>query len=109
MELAPAMDAKWFTFFPLSNMLTFLDSLVMKQWSNQLLINRSNKDSSTSLTWSERDAGIDPIKFLSDSTPYVNDITSSLPLVVFPNDPSYPLQGSRDGSELGTTEGTLLG
>jgi hypothetical protein len=61
------------------------------------------------LIWSEREAGIDSISLLSDSTPYMNDIVISLLVVVFPKVPSYPLQESRDGDELGTLEGDPLG
>jgi len=39
----------------------------------------------------------------------MNCISTSLPLPVFPNDPPYPLQGSRDGEELGALDGNLLG
>jgi len=46
--------------------------------------------------------------FLSDSTPYRNEIVNSV-LVVFPNVPLYPLHGSRDGDELGILEGSPLG
>jgi len=72
-------------------------------------MSKSNKACSISLIWSEREAGIDSISLLSDSTPYINDIVISLLLVVFPNVPSYPLQESRDGDELGDEEGSSIG
>jgi hypothetical protein len=46
---------------------------------------------------------------ISDSTPYMNEIVAWFSLVEFPNVPSYPLHGSRDGDELGTLDGCLLG
>jgi hypothetical protein len=39
----------------------------------------------------------------------MNEIVNWFSLVQFQNVPSYPLHGSRDGDELGTLDGCLLG